>query len=169
MCTKCEQNKYRINVQNYLETKHSQFFNKRNFVAINNGKSIHEIEMKAENNERKWIELSNNTIEYNGQQAILSIIRDITERKNLEYKIMEAIIRTQEEDQTRYAQELHDGLGPILSTLKMYVEWIMDKNNTANKEKIMEQTIYSINEAISPIKRNCKQSQPSCTAAFWFN
>jgi PAS domain S-box-containing protein len=159
MCPESDQNNI-IYVHNFLITRYNQFFNTSNFIPKNVGKSIIEFEMKNAVNEKKFIELSNNSIEYQGQKAVLSIIRDITERKHLEYKIMEAIIRTQEEDQCHYAQELHDGLGPILSTIKMYIEWIIDPNNTVNKEKIMEKSIYSINEAIILLKEIANNLSP---------
>jgi len=65
---------------------------------------------------------------------------------------MDAIVRTQEDAQTYYARELHDGLGPNLSTLKMYIQWLSDNNNTINKELITQQTIMGIDEAIYTLK-----------------
>jgi len=155
-----------ISLQNYIMSKYSYFFNKQNSFSKNSKKAIIETEIKDANNERKFIELSNNIVEYDGQKAVLSIIRDITERKILEHRILEAIIQTQEDDQCRYAQELHDGLGPILSTLKMYIEWIMDNNNTVNKEKIMEQTIHGIDEAINLLKEIANNLSPHVLQRF---
>lgn len=137
--------------------------------AINNSHSenaIKEIEIITKGNERKNIELNSKLIEYNGEKAIQSIVRDITERKQLEKKILEAIIRTQEEDRTRYAQELHDGLGPILSTLKMYIEWIVNEDNTSNKKEIAEKTIFSINEAITRLKEVANNLSPHVLQRF---
>jgi PAS domain S-box-containing protein len=165
MCPESEQNNIE-SLQNCIMSKYGHFFNNQNLISKNSKKAIVETEIKNSANERKTIELSNNIVDYDGKDAVLSIIRDITERKQLEYKIMEAIIRTQEEDQCNYAQELHDGLGPILSTLKMYIEWIMDPNNTVNKEKIMEQSIYSINEAINLLKEIANNLSPHVLQRF---
>ncbi len=51
-------------------------------------------------------------------------LQDITYRKELERKILTSVIETEERERIRFAQELHDGLGPILSSIKMYVQWI---------------------------------------------
>jgi PAS domain S-box-containing protein len=165
MCPKSSHNNTEL-VKNFIISRYKHFFNQHSTDTENEGKAIFETEIKDVGNEKKYIEFSNNIVEYNGQQAVLSVIRDITERKNLDHRIMETIINTQEEDQCRYAQELHDGLGPILSTLKMYIEWIMDPNNTINKEKIMEQTIYSINEAIALLKEIANNLSPHVLQRF---
>lgn len=164
MCPEYDQNKI-ASIQNYIISKYNQFVKEHN-SSENSGKTIFEMEMKEPDSEKKYIELSNNVVEYKGQQAILSIIRDITERKNLEHKVLEAITKTHEEDQCHYAQELHDGLGPILSTLKMYIEWIMDEKNTINKEKIMEQIIHNINEAIIRLKEIANNLSPHVLQRF---
>jgi signal transduction histidine kinase len=125
-----------------------------------------EIDFYTETNEKKNIELNSCKIDFKDKPAILSIIRDITERKQGEKKIMEAIIRTQEEDQSRYARELHDGIGPILSTLKMYIEWLADASNVTNKEKISQQSILAINEAINLVKDIANNMSPHILQRF---
>lgn len=117
-------------------------------------------------NKKKYFELHNKPINYRGEMAILSIVRDITERKLVDQRIMEAIVQTQEEDQRKYACELHDGLGPILSTLKMYIEWMSDVNNTVNKDKISKQSIVGINEAISIVKEIANNLSPHILQRF---
>jgi PAS domain S-box-containing protein len=125
-----------------------------------------EIDFFTETNEKRNIELNSCKIDFKDKPAILSIIRDITERKQGEKKIMEAIIRTQEEDQSRYARELHDGIGPILSTLKMYIEWLADASNVTNKEKISQQSILAINEAINLVKDIANNMSPHILQRF---
>jgi len=124
-----------------------------------------EIDIKSEG-KKKYIELHNRTIDYNGEAAIISIIRNITERKIIDQRIMEVIIHTQEEDQRKYACELHDGLGPILSTLKMYIEWTSDAKNTINKEKIAQQSIQGINDAIAIVKEIANNLSPHILQRF---
>jgi PAS domain S-box-containing protein len=128
--------------------------------------ALNEIELLLPNTDKKYLELSNRYIELNNQKVILSIIRDVTERKLVDKKILNTIIKTQEEEQTKYAIELHDGLGPILSTLKMYIEWLSDKKNVVNKDKITEQSVRSINEAITIVKEIANNLSPHILQRF---
>lgn len=153
-------------MQKHLKIRYNNFFERSNIIVKNNNPAIKEMNITTVNNENKYIELNSRIIDYKGQKAVLSIVRDITERKVLEQKIMEAIIQTQEEDQSRYARELHDGLGPILSTLKMYIEWMVNEQNTINREKIMQQSIYNIDEAISRLKEIANNLSPHVLQRF---
>ncbi len=133
---------------------------------IEDNKTIAETTVMLEDGQKKHLELNSKIILYKNAEATLSIIRDITERKEHERKIMEAIVNTQEEEQRRYAQELHDGLGPILSTLKMYVEWLANPANQQNKETITRQTIVFIDEAINQAKSIANNLSPHILQRF---
>jgi PAS domain S-box-containing protein len=115
---------------------------------------------------RKYIELHNKVFELSGQRVVLVIIRDITERKMMEQKIMEAIFRTQEESQGRYAQELHDGLGPVLSTVKMYIEWLCSDKNTLNRDLIKSKSLHAVDEAINQTKEIANNLSPHVLQRF---
>lgn len=128
--------------------------------------SLSEIELKSENGEIKVIELNCNHISYNDKDYILSVARDISLRRTFEKKIVEAIILTQEEDQSKYARELHDGLGPLLSTLKMHFEWIADPGNTENKDKVIQHSIHVINSAIRSVKEIANNLSPHILQRF---
>jgi PAS domain S-box-containing protein len=117
-----------------------------------NEHSILELEIITGNQKKKSFQLNTKKIIFDGCDAILTIVRDITQQKQLDLKILNAIVRTQEEDQTRYARELHDGIGPVLSTLKMYIEWLANEKNTVNKPQIMRQTVQGIDDAIVMLK-----------------
>lgn len=131
-----------------------------------NNKSQQELELNLPECNKKYLEVFNRTLNYNGDLAILSILHDITERRMVEQKIMEAILQTQEEEQAKNACELHDGLGPILSTLKMYIEWIADPSNTKNKDKVTQKSIQAINEAIAIVKEIANKLSPHVLQRF---
>ena len=42
-------------------------------------------------------------------------------RRETEKRVLSAVIRTEEQERQRFAKELHDGLGPLLSVIKMLV------------------------------------------------
>lgn len=115
---------------------------------------------------RKFIELHSKNFDLSGQRVVLVITRDVTERKMMEQKIMEAIFRTQEEAQGRYAQELHDGLGPVLSTVKMYIEWLTGDKAIINRELIKSNAIHAVDEAINQAKEIANNLSPHVLQRF---
>ena len=63
--------------------------------------------------------IRNTRIKFKGQEAYLSVLTDITERKNIEKYVLEKIIETEETERQRFASDLHDDVGPILATIRM--------------------------------------------------
>lgn len=119
---------------------------KRNLnKVINSGKHIFETEHITRDGKVIFMEMSSRLIDYSGGKAILSIGRDITERKNIERKIASAIIETEEKERRRFAADLHDDLAPLLSTIKLYADLL--KKGNFNKISPQE-TIQSIDELI---------------------
>jgi PAS domain S-box-containing protein len=131
-----------------------------------NNNSISEHEFYDDKGEKKYVELNSKVIQYNDVAVILTITRNITERRLMEKQIMDAIIKTQEDDQAKYARELHDGLGPILSTLKMHLEWIANPENSLNRDKIIHHTIQGIDEAIRNVKEIANNLSPHILQRF---
>lgn len=128
--------------------------------------SIYDFEITSDSGETKFIEINSNEIAYNNENYFLSIIRDISERRLFEKKIIDTIIHTQEEDQNRYARELHDGLGPLLSTLKMHLEWIANPDHSINKNKIIDHAIYTLDSAIRSTKEIANNLSPHILERF---
>jgi PAS domain S-box-containing protein len=119
---------------------------KRNLnKVIHSGKHIFETEHITKDSKVIFMEMSSRLIDYSGGKAILSIGRDITERKNIERKIASAIIETEEKERRRFAADLHDDLAPLLSTIKLYADLL--KKGNFNKISPQE-TIQSIDELI---------------------
>jgi PAS domain S-box-containing protein len=135
-------------------------------VVHDRNSKISDITVTIQSDQPKTLEIRSNEIEYNHDVFILAVIHDISERRRFEKKIIETIITTQEEDRSRYAQELHDGLGPLLSTLKMHVQWIANPDNTKNKDKIIQHAIRSIDLAISSAKEIADNLSPHVLQRF---
>lgn len=63
-------------------------------------------------------------------RKIFQFMRRVDEiRRESEKRVLAAVIRTEEQERQRFAKELHDGLGPLLSVIKMLVSGL-----DANKE-----------------------------------
>ncbi len=95
------------------------------------------------------VEIHSSSFDYAGSKAILNISRDITERKQLQKKIIKTIYETEERERTRFAQDLHDGLGALLSSINIYINLM--KSGTLEKtefDNILNYTKELVNEAI---------------------
>ena len=120
-------------------------------------------------------EVSLNTIEFKDQAVLLAIVRDVTQRKKTEYelrqaehKIMEAIINTEESERSRIAQDLHDGLGPVLSTIKLYFQVYKDTNDQVKRNMLSEKLSSTIQEAIKGVSEISHNISPHVLKNYGF-
>jgi len=110
---------------------------------------------------KKSIEFRSNTIKYEGDvMAVLSVVRDVTERKEDEKRNWETLVKTQELDKNRYTEELQEGLNTVLSKLAKQVEWTNELSNDVNKEKLVQETTKNINDSITIIKGIANKIKP---------
>ncbi len=89
-----------------------------------------EIEMQLNPYEggTRYFLLKNSYSSYQNIKAIMSVLVEITERKHLESYVLNKIIETEDRDRKRFAVDLHDDLGPILSSIKIHLG--LDRNMT---------------------------------------
>lgn len=80
-------------------------------------------------------------------------------RKDTERRVLSAIIRTEETERKHYAKELHDGLAPILSSIKLSLS-ALKRVEAENKEEILENTGKLVNEAIASIRETSNKLSP---------
>jgi signal transduction histidine kinase len=81
-----------------------------------------------------------------------SLKRADTDRLRTEKRVLNAIINTEENERKRFAKDLHDGLGPILSTVKMSLSALTDRIKDPSGSVILNNTNHLVNEAITTIK-----------------
>lgn len=82
------------------------------------------------------------------------------ERKENEARVLSAVIKTEEKERHRFAKELHDGLGPILSAIKMTNSALNKSIENKNNQEIAAKTDHTINEAIITIKEISNKLSP---------
>jgi PAS domain S-box-containing protein len=114
------------------------------------------LEFKIENtsNGLRYIDCSISTINYNGQDAVLLMIRDYTEKIELEKKNYLSVIEAEEKERSRFSKELHDGLGPLLSTLKIYLDVFFANPNEAEVRERIENTLTESIKSVKEISNN---------------
>ncbi len=82
----------------------------------------------------------------NGQTII---IEDITQRVNAERSALNAILEAQEKERQRLASEIHDGLGPLLSTIRLKTESLKERH--LQNQQFMQEQIGDIIELIDTV------------------
>lgn len=132
--------------------------------------NIQPFEFKVEIKDGQTIitESSSSVIEYNSQKAYMIILRDVTQLREAEQKVMDAIINTEESERSRIAQDLHDGLGPILSTIKIYFEVYEDTRDDDKKRMLKEKLISTIEEAIKGVSEISHNISPHVLRNYGF-
>jgi len=86
--------------------------------------------------------------------------RDITEKKETNRKILNAIISTEESERNKFSQELHDGLGPMLSTVKLYFQWLSETTDSKKQKNITETGLQNIDDAIQTVREISNNLSP---------
>jgi len=100
--------------------------------------------------------------ELNQPVYIQGTIQDITERKNLELALLSNTIETEERERRRFSEDLHDGLGPLLSTVKIHLELIEGRNDRIeDQKKIIHMASNLIDEAISSTREIANNLTPN--------
>ena len=128
---------------------------------------IFESEHKTKEGKIIPVEIKSRVIDYYSEKAILSMARNITERKQTERKILNAIIETEEKEKERFAKDLHDGLGTLLSSINIYINMLKSTNlEETERENILNYTKGLIDEAIHNAKEIANDLRPDVISRF---
>lgn len=86
-------------------------------------------------------------------QKIFTYMKRVEDSRRLTEKMfLNTIIQTEEKERKRFAKDLHDGLGPLLSSVKMSVSSLAQMKHDDATREIVENTELVINEAIKSLK-----------------
>jgi PAS domain S-box-containing protein len=95
---------------------------------------IRELQLVGKTGNRIPVEVNYSVITFNEEKSILVTVRDIRERKQTEQKVLNAVIQAEENERSRFAKDLHDDLGPILSSIKMYIQSLRNHEDSPDKK-----------------------------------
>ena len=87
------------------------------------------------------------------EKVIYDVAHNITDKKQIQKNIVKAIIQTEEKERSHFSKELHDGVGPLLSAIKLYLQWSGRTKNEESRqeiifkaEEILEETLITVKE-----------------------
>lgn len=87
-------------------------------------------------------------------------------RKESEAKLLSAIISTEEKERKHFAKELHDGLGPVLSSAKMTISAIDRTNFQENNTGLLDKVENLVDNAILTTKEISNHLTPYALARY---
>jgi len=102
-------------------------------------------------------------------KTVYGVVHDITEKKEFQKQILKAIIQTEENERTNFSKELHDGLGPLLSTIKIYLQWSERPNNNKSREEIIGKAGEILEEALWTVKEISNRLSPHLLTYYGLN
>jgi PAS domain S-box-containing protein len=106
-------------------------------------------------------------VQQNKVVRVVISIRDITERKHFEKRIMHAIIETEEKERKRFSEDLHDELGSLLSTIKIYINTLhREEIDVTKRGEMVDFTNELINQAIQNSKEIANNLSPNVIKRF---
>ena len=82
------------------------------------------------------------------------------QRQLLHKRILTAVLRTEEKARSRFSKELHDGLGPLLSSARMSLSALSREERSADQREIIDNTTYVIDEAIRSLREISNNLSP---------
>ncbi len=131
-------------------------FNKQTEKLLLNSHVIYELVHRAKDSKQIPVEISSHLFTYEGKPTVLSIARDITERKRVEEKLRKTGLRLRnlashlqtirEEERTAIAREIHDELGQVLTVLKIQITLVSNKLRDDQQE--LKDKIISVSKMI---------------------
>jgi PAS domain S-box-containing protein len=93
-------------------------------------------------------------LNYNQKKHLIyGIAHDVTAKTQIQNKkMLHAIIQTEEREKAHFSKELHDGIGPLLSTIKLYLQWLDKSKDSLVRKDILQKTEQLIEDALTSVK-----------------
>lgn len=87
--------------------------------------------------------------------------RQLTDRR-----ILTAVLRTEEKTRSNFSKELHDGLGPLLSSAKISLSALARTEMDSSRREIFDNTLYVVEEALRSLREISNNLSPHVLSDF---
>ena len=101
-----------------------------------------------------------------GHRLVNYIDRLNRQREVLSKQLLSTVLRTEERSRSQFAKELHDGMGPLLSSAKMSLSAITTENMSEQQKEILQNTRFVIDEAIRSVREISNNMSPQVLMDF---
>jgi len=134
-----------------IEEGHKIMFD-RMFADLSElGEMSFEIKLQHENDGALHLEVLCKTIVYEKEPAYLVLVRNLTERMLNQQEILKSSVIAEEAERSRIAQDLHDGIGPLLTSIKLFSETLINTEKISLKKMLEKQILESLDDAIDQV------------------
>jgi len=106
------------------------------------------------------VEICSSLFTLNGKPSILCMIRDISIRKNFERTLTQVGIQIETQERRKLATDLHDHVGPLLSSMNMCISLFMRKNNMQEHEADLSDIRRILKESIAAVREISNNISP---------
>lgn len=148
---------------------------KRNFVILADRQQAlmrqetvpaFELEIIRKDNQILTVEINSMYMEYENQPASLSIMRDITERRQMELQLHEITVEIEESERRKLAADLHDEVGPLLSSMNLYLSSLARKPEVQAYNTHIDNITRILKEAITSVREISNNLSPHILANY---
>ena len=87
-------------------------------------------------------------------------------RQLLDKRVLSAVLRTEERTRSNFAKELHDGLGPLLSSAKISLSALAHSEMESGRRDIYKNTLYVVEEALRSLREISNNLSPHVLSDF---
>ncbi len=101
-----------------------------------------------------------NVYKSNEEIIIEGIISDVTDKQRMQQKVLHAMINAEERERSRIAKDLHDGVSPVMSAIKLYIQSLSGTTKEKLRHELIGKISNTINEAISSINEISNNVSP---------
>ena len=81
-------------------------------------------------------------------------------RQLIDKRILTAVLRTEEKSRATFSKELHDGLGPLLSSAKISLSALSRTEMDSERKEIFDNTLYVVEEALRSLREISNNLSP---------
>jgi PAS domain S-box-containing protein len=111
-----------------------------------------EIEIITKSGQLVPVEINSNLIVADDEIMVLSTVRNIAYRKIAENEKFNAALSAEERERERFSKDLHDDLGPVFSTLNLYLQTLSKKESDPSKKEILNSLSGIVDSAVKQVR-----------------
>ncbi|WP_282125898.1 ABC transporter substrate binding protein [Marinifilum flexuosum] len=115
---------------------------------------------KRKDNTTFPIEVHISLIDLSDSKLILAVVSDISIRQETERKVLNAVIETEENERKRFATDLHDSIGPLLSSINLYLSALGKADLSPKNEQMITASRDIVSETLVNIKEISNNLSP---------